>query len=226
MDYIEEKAKEDEPFFLYFSMTSPHEPVAPSKEFKGKSGIAPIADFVMETDWSAGEIIKAIDEAGIAENTLVIFTADNGHSKYTGWEELVKAGHYPSGPFRGGKAVIWEGGHRVPFIVRWPGHVSAGSTNDQLLSLTDLFSTCAELVNKPLPPDAGEDSRSFLQALYDQVGLSRKDLSGEYPEIVESLTTLLEEQIKKGRSTPGIPQQNDTRINFRSFPKDRWVFVN
>jgi len=119
-------------------MTFPHEPIAPSKEFKGKSGIAPIADFVMETDWSAGEIIKAIDEAGIAENTLVIFTADNGHSKYTGWEELVKAGHYPSGPFRGGKADIWEGGHRVPFIVRWPGHVSAGSTNDQLLSLTDL----------------------------------------------------------------------------------------
>jgi arylsulfatase A-like enzyme len=282
VEYIEEKAEKEEPFFLYFSMTSPHEPVAPSKDFKGKSGIAPIADFVMETDWSAGEIFKAIDEAGIAENTLVIFTADNGHSKYTGWDELVKAGHYPSGPYRGGKVDIWEGGHRIPFIARWPGHISAGSTSDQLLSLTDFFSTCAEVLNKPLPPDAGEDSRSFLPALFGEKSPSMRkdlishsgagefairqekwklvfaasagresnaedapeskssvqlfnleedisettDLSAENPEVVEKLTALLEEQISKGRSTPGTAQKNDVQVDYRSFPRARWAGAN
>ena len=81
---VHELAKQEKPFFLYFTMTSPHEPIVPSAQFKGKSGIAPIADFVMETNWSAGQVIKAVDQAGIAENTIVIFTADNGHSHYTG----------------------------------------------------------------------------------------------------------------------------------------------
>ncbi|MDA0284046.1 MAG: sulfatase-like hydrolase/transferase, partial [Planctomycetota bacterium] len=107
--HIHDRAKRDEPFFLYFSMTSPHEPVVPSKDFQGKSGIAPIADFVMETDWSAGQVIKAIDAAGIADNTIVIFTGDNGHSHYTGWEQLVEAGHMPSGPYSGHKGDVWEG---------------------------------------------------------------------------------------------------------------------
>ncbi len=91
-EHVHERAKQDKPFFLYFSMTSPHEPVVPSIDFKGKSGISLIADFVMETDWSAGQVIKAVDDAGIADNTIVIFTADNGHSHYTGWETLVKIG--------------------------------------------------------------------------------------------------------------------------------------
>ena len=159
---IHESAKIDKPFFLYFSMTSPHEPVVPSEAFRGKSGIAPIADFVMETDWSAGEIVKAIDEAGIAENTIVIFTADNGHSHYTGWEDLIAAGHKPSGPYRGHKGDIWEGGHRIPMIVRWPGRVEAGGTSDQLVSLTDIFATCAELIGAELPGSGAEDSVSFL----------------------------------------------------------------
>jgi arylsulfatase A-like enzyme len=162
---IHERAKDDSPFFLYFAMTSPHEPVAPSAEFAGKSGIAPIADFVMETDWSAGQVIQAIDDAGIAEDTIVIFTADNGHSGYTGWNELVEAGHQPSGPYRGHKADIWEGGHRVPLIVRWPGRAAAGGSSDQLLCLNDLFATCAELLGDALPDEAAEDSFSFLPAL-------------------------------------------------------------
>ncbi len=159
---IHDLAKQDQPFFLYFALTSPHEPVSPSKEFRGRSGIAPIADFLMETDWSVGELMKALDDAGIAKDTLVIFTADNGHSHYTGWEQLIAAGHKPSGPYRGHKGDIWEGGHRVPLIARWPGRVAANVTNPQLVCLTDAFATVAELVGANLPAAAAEDSFSFL----------------------------------------------------------------
>jgi arylsulfatase A-like enzyme len=155
-------------------MTSPHEPVVPSAEFKGKSGIAPIADFVMETDWSAGQVIKALEDAGVAENTLVIFTADNGHSHYTGWEDLINAGHYPSGPFRGHKADIWEGGHRVPFVVRWPGQIPAGTSDNQLVCLTDIFATLADLLEKDIPANAAADSYSFLPALRMEADTSQR----------------------------------------------------
>lgn len=170
---IHQLAEAKQPFFLYFSMTSPHEPVVPSKRFKGKSGIAPIADFVMETDWSAGQVIKAVDDAGIADNSIVIFTADNGHSHYTGWQELVGAGHMPSGPYRGHKGDIWEGGHRVPLVVRWPGRVPGGGNSDQLVSLTDIYATCADLLGATLPDNGAEDSVSFLSKL---IGDIRKPL--------------------------------------------------
>ena len=137
----------------------------PSQDFQGKSGIAPIADFVMQTDWSVGQVVAAIDNAGLAEDTVIVFTADNGHSHYTGWEPLVAAGHRPSGPYRGHKGDIWEGGHRVPLVVRWPGQVEAGSASDQLVCLTDLFATCAEIVGAELPADGVEDSLSFLPPL-------------------------------------------------------------
>ncbi|NND08666.1 MAG: arylsulfatase [Saprospiraceae bacterium] len=165
VEYIHQQAKQEDPFFLYFSMTSPHEPVVPSHRFKGKSGIAPIADFVMETDWSVGQIMQALEDADVLHNTLVIFTADNGHSGYTGWQELIDAGHLPSGPFRGHKADIWEGGHRVPFVVRWPEKVAAGGKNSSMLCLTDVFGTIAELLDDALPGDAAEDSFSFLAAM-------------------------------------------------------------
>ncbi len=176
--YIHEQSKTDSPFFLYFSMPSPHEPVVPSQDFAGKSGIAPIADFVMETDWSVGMVLKAIDEAGIIDNTIVIFTADNGHSHYTGWESLIDAGHLPSGPYRGHKGDIWEGGHRVPFVVRWPGKITPGESSEQLVCLTDVFATCAEIVNNDiLPGNAGEDSFSILPALFEKDGSDfRSDL--------------------------------------------------
>lgn len=164
-DYVRQNAKSAKPFFLFFSQTSPHEPVVPSESFRGKSGIAPIADFVMETDWSAGEVIRAVDESGIADNTIVIFTADNGHSHYTGWQDLIDAGHLPSGPYRGHKGDVWEGGHRVPLVVRWPEKIKAGSSSDQLVCLTDFFATFADIVGQQLPVDGAEDSLSFLPDL-------------------------------------------------------------
>ncbi len=162
VNYVHQQAQEESPFFLYFSMTTPHEPIAPSEPFKGKSGIAPVADLVMETDWSAGQVIQALDDAGVADNTLVIFTADNGHSHYTGWEELIAAGHQPSGPYRGHKAQIWEGGHRVPFIVRWPGQIEPGTSTDRLICLTDIMATCANVIGANVPATAGEDSFDML----------------------------------------------------------------
>jgi len=165
--HIQERAGRSEPFFLYFSMTSPHEPVVPSENFRGRSGIAPVADFVMETDWSAGQVIEAIDNAGIADNTIVIFTGDNGHSHYTGWEQLIAAGHRPSGPYRGHKGDVWEGGHRVPLVVRWPKRVAPATSSDQMICLTDLFATCADMVGKALPAGGAEDSFSFLPSLLE-----------------------------------------------------------
>jgi arylsulfatase A-like enzyme len=162
--HIRERAKGGQPFFLYFSLTSPHAPVTPSKRFAGKSGIAPVADFIMETDWSVGEVVRAIEEAGIAEDTLLVFSADNGHAGTGGWQQLVSSGHKPSGQYRGMKGEIWEGGHRVPFVVRWPKRVAPGSASNQLLCLNDMFATCAELLGDSLPADAAEDSFSFLSA--------------------------------------------------------------
>jgi arylsulfatase A-like enzyme len=163
--YVGHQAKQPEPFFLYFALTSPHEPIVPTQEFQGKSGIAPIADFVMQTDWSVGQIIKAIDDSGAADNTIVVFAADNGHSHYTGWDQLVAAGHRPSGPYRGHKGDIWEGGHRVPLVVRWPGRAEPNSRSDQLVCLTDVLATCASVAGAELPTDGAEDSLSFLPAL-------------------------------------------------------------
>jgi len=165
VEYIGARAKAGKPFFLYLPLTSPHEPIAPSAKFKGKSGISDLADFFMETDGVVGDVLKALDELKIAENTLVIFACDNGHAKYTGLPELQKAGHEPSGPLRGYKTDIYEGGHRVPFVVRWPGQTQPGSTCDETICHTNLLATCAEILDVKLPDDAGEDSASIVPLL-------------------------------------------------------------
>ncbi|MCY4187050.1 MAG: arylsulfatase, partial [Bryobacterales bacterium] len=169
VEQVHSRARGDKPFFLFYSMTSPHEPVSPSPAFQGQSGIAPIADFVMETDWSVGQVVRAVDEAGIADDTVVIFTADNGHSHYTGWESLIEAGHLPSGPYRGHKGDIWEGGHRIPLVVRWPGKIAAHSQSRQLVSLTDIFATSLALAGTDLPAAGAEDSVSFLDAALGKI---------------------------------------------------------
>ena len=163
--HIAARGKAGQPFFLYVPLNSPHTPIVPSKEWQGKSGLGDYGDFVMETDWAVGEVLAAIDKAGIGDNTLVIFTSDNGCSKAAGINALEKQGHYPSADLRGSKADIWEGGHRMPYFVRWPGKVKAGSRSGQIICHTDLMATCAELVGAKLPDNAGEDSVSILPAL-------------------------------------------------------------
>ena len=153
------------PFFLYLPLTSPHTPLEPTPQFKGKSSIGPYGDFVMETDWAVGEVLKAIDDAGVADDTIVFFASDNGFAPYVGPKQLEAKGHYPSGPFRGYKTDIWDGGHHEPFFVRWPGTVVAGSNYAETVCLGDLMATLAQVTGITLPPNAGEDSVSLLPVL-------------------------------------------------------------
>jgi arylsulfatase A len=159
-------ARAGRPFFLYVPLTSPHTPILPTPEWQGKSGLGAYADFVMQTDAVVGAILAALEAQGLAENTLVLFTADNGCSPQAGTKELEAQGHYASAHYRGYKADIWEGGHRVPFFARWPGRIAAGSVSQQLICHVDLLATCAELLGAPLPAQAAEDSVSILPALF------------------------------------------------------------
>lgn len=159
-------AKAGTPFFLYFALASPHTPVLPTAAWLGKSGLGDYADFVMETDATIGELLASIDKHGLAENTLVILTSDNGFAPPGDPKRILRdKGHNPSGPFRGSKTDIWEGGHRVPFIARWTSKIVPGSRSERTICHTDFMATCAELLETSLPDNAGEDSVSFLPAL-------------------------------------------------------------
>ncbi|WP_018970898.1 sulfatase family protein [Rubritalea marina] len=164
--YIENHAKKDQakPFFLYVPYGSPHTPIVPTPEWQKKSGISPYADFVMQTDAGVGEILDALDRCGLTDNTLVIFTADNGCSKAAQFSRLENKGHFPSAHLRGSKSDLWEGGHRVPFLVRWPAKIKPGTHSDQLICHTDLFASCADLLGAQLPDNAAEDSVSIIPA--------------------------------------------------------------
>lgn len=163
--FIGREARTPEPFLLYLPFTSPHTPLAVNHAWMGKSGLNPYADLVMETDAAVGRVLDALDKSGVADNTLVVFTSDNGCAPYVGAKDLEQAGHYPSGPLRGYKSDAWEGGHRVAFMVRWPGVVKPGATSGQLVHQADLLRTIADVLGAELPEDAGEDSFSLLPLL-------------------------------------------------------------
>ena len=163
--FIQNAAKAPEPFFLYLPLTSPHTPIAATKEWRGKSGLNDYADFVMQTDDTVGRVLEALGKCGAAENTLVVFTSDNGCAPYAGAKELEGKGHFPSGPLRGYKADAWEGGHRVPFVARWPGNVKPNTRCDLLVQQSDLMATLAEALDTKLPDNAGEDSVSLMPLL-------------------------------------------------------------
>ncbi|MGJ8643533.1 MAG: sulfatase family protein [Luteolibacter sp.] len=184
--YIKEH-KGEKPFFLYVPLTSPHSPVLPTEEWVGKSGLNRHADFQMQTDHVIGQIISTVDDAGISENTLIIVSADNGtSSQSSGITKLEEMGHFSSANLRGSKADIWEGGHRVPFIVRWPKVVKAGSTSDETICLTDFLATCADIAGGELADDEGVDSVSFLPALKsesistDRQGIVHHAIAGQF----------------------------------------------
>lgn len=170
IEYIETGAKEKKPFFLYLPLTSPHYPVAPSAAFKGKSEVGEYGDFVMQTDAVVGAVLDELDRCGIAKNTLVILTSDNG-PEITGevnpgaYDRLREFGHASMGPLRGAKRDLWEGGHRVPFIARWPGKINPGSTCSETVCHVDLMATLAGMLGVKLPADAGVDSVNILPAL-------------------------------------------------------------
>ncbi len=155
----------EKPFFLYLPLTSPHTPIAPSEAFKGRSDLGPYGDFLMETDWVVGEVLAELDDRQLAEDTLIVFTTDNGCSPAAGIPKLEAKGHFPNGKLRGHKADIYEGGHRVPFLVRWPGKVAAGAVSDRTICQTDIFATVAAALDQPLGETAAPDSVSFLPTL-------------------------------------------------------------
>ena len=161
-EIVAERASEDAPFFIYFPLPAPHTPILPTPEFQGASGTNEYGDFVLQVDAVVGRVCDALERAGVAENTILIVSSDNGCSPRAGFEELAEVGHNPSYVFRGHKADIYEGGHRIPLIVRWPSRVAAGTTTHQTVCLSDLLATMASILGTPLPDYAGEDSVSNL----------------------------------------------------------------
>lgn len=171
-----ENAKSGEPFFLYLALPAPHTPIVPVPPFKDASGMNPYADFVMQVDHHMGQLLESLKEANIDENTLVIFTSDNGCSPEGNFPLLKEHGHDPSAGYRGHKADIYEGGHRVPFIVRWPGKIKPGSKTTALACLTDVYATL-EAVTEQTPQDTGgEDGYSLIPVFQGEESSGRDTL--------------------------------------------------
>jgi arylsulfatase A-like enzyme len=268
VSYINDRTGESKPFFLYFALPAPHTPILPTTEFLGKSNTNYYGDFVLQVDDVVRRVVEALEDQGVRENTMIIFTSDNGCSPRADFEELATIGHDPSFVFRGHKADIYEGGHRVPFIVNWTDEIREPFITDEVVCTTDLMATCADILGVNLPDAAAEDSYSFLKVLQQKsyekplreatvhhsiegrfairkgdwklilwpgsggwsMPRSSEDLTGlpevqlynlksdpaeqynvydENPDIVKSLTQLLNEYIRNGRSTPGKKQEND-----------------
>ena len=248
--------KKTEPFFLYFPMCPPHTPVVPAPEFVGKSGAKDVVkndpkygDWVYQGDAMLGQIMDALERNGLAENTLLIATADNG------------AEGRPYAPLRGAKRSIYEGGHRVPFVARWPGKVKPGSINDDVIGLNDLMATAAEIVGAKLPANAAEDSMSILPALLGTTTTSvregtvhqsmagdlairrgawkaifhrdgrrelfnladdlseTKDVLAKNKDEAAKLTALMQSFIDRGRSTPGESQKNEAVLSLEGMER-------
>ena len=178
-DWIKESAKGDKPFFLFMPITSPHSPIAPSKSFQGRSGISNYADFVMQTDWSVGQVLKALEASGEADNTLVIFSTDNGTAPAANFKELESKGVDLHNHFKGHKSRIDEGGHRVPLIMRWPAVIKQGTKNDQTVCLNDFLATFAEMTGRQLAAHEGVDSHSIWPLI-----AKAKKHSPDHPHVV------------------------------------------
>lgn len=160
-------ARDGKPFFVYLALAAPHTPTLPTKEFIGKTK-TPYGDFIAQIDADVGALLAALEKHGLAKNTLVIFTTDNGYAPAGDIPKHRDLGHDSSGGFRGTKSDAFEGGHRVPFLARWPGVTPAGSRCDDVIGQLDLFATCAELLGAKLPANAAEDSSSMLALLRGQ----------------------------------------------------------
>ena len=172
--YVEDAAAKSpgKPFFLYFPLTAPHYPIVPAPEFKGHSQAGDYGDFVAQVDWTVGEVMSALARTGLATNTIVMFTSDNGPEvgevTVGAYDRITQYGHRSMDGLRGVKRDAWEGGHRVPFIARWPNRIPAGVVSGETICHVDLLATCAALLGAKLPPEAGEDSYNILPVLLGQ----------------------------------------------------------
>lgn len=173
VNYIDDHANNEHPFFLYFASTAPHTPIVPAKEFHGRSKAGPYGDLVHQVDYSLGELMKALEKNGIAENTIVIFTSDNGSPARAGDPHLhgndfhvtgsviTKYDHNPNDPWRGMKGDIWEGGHRVPFVVRWPAKFNGSKISKEPICSIDIMASIAAITGFELPDHSAEDSWDY-----------------------------------------------------------------
>ncbi len=164
VDYIHKQKESDKPFFLYFAFPAPHAPIIPNDRFDGKSQAGAFGDFVCEVDDAVGQLLHALEESGQADNTVVIFSADNGPEHYA-YARDKNFDHWSAEPFRGLKRDIYEGGHHVPFVIKWPGLTKPGTISNALVSQIDIMATFADLLEFELPADAAEDSHSLLPHL-------------------------------------------------------------
>ncbi|NMA65060.1 MAG: arylsulfatase [Clostridiaceae bacterium] len=279
LELIDKFTDQDQPFFLYYPTHMVHGPLIPDEEYQGKSGVGIYGDFVLQLDDYVGQIIDKLKEKGVFEDTIVIFSSDNGASGVADIPGLIQQGHNPSYHFRGTKFDIWEGGHREPTIVSYPRVIKAGSVSDQLVCHTDFYRTLAELIGVQLADNEAEDSVSNLalwqgnnvsvredvihssangafsirrgswklifvedngadveamlakpsegkfkpyQLYYLQDDIEEKNnVIEKYPEIVEKLQAILEDYIRNGRSTPGVPQPNG-----RNNPDGDWPQIS
>ena len=162
LEKIDEYKDSENPFFIYYPMPAPHTPILPSPEFLGKSGTNEYGDFVLMVDHMVGKVIAKLKEAGIYEDTILVFTSDNGCSPMVNFEELLAAGHNPNYVFRGHKADIYEGGHRIPLLITWPNEIAPGGVCDKIVCLSDFMATMADILDIELPESAGVDSISNL----------------------------------------------------------------
>jgi len=196
LDFLENHAKESpkKPFFLLHSTQAVHLPSLAAGRFKGKSGAGPHGDFILEFDYVVGELMKALDKHGFAENTLVIVTSDNGPEVPTVIAMRRDHKHDGARPWRGVKRDNWEGGHRIPMVVRWPEKVKAGTTTAQTMCLTDIMATCAAIVGAELPDAAAEDSFDLLPVL-----LGKQDESAPIREYTLHQTISLALAIRRGK---------------------------
>jgi arylsulfatase A-like enzyme len=182
----------EEPFFLFHSMQAVHLPSFPSPRFQGKTSFGPHADFIFEMDHIVGELMRSLRETGMDQNTLVLFTSDNGPEVGTVIEMRERHSHDGASPWRGMKRDNWEGGHRVPTIAWWPGIIEAGQRSSQTICLTDVMATIAEIIDAELPDDAAEDSLSFLPLMKGKL-----DASGRPYTLHQTISLAL--AIRKGK---------------------------
>ncbi|MFR9602673.1 MAG: arylsulfatase [Rikenellaceae bacterium] len=167
IEFVKDNGKKKDPFFLYLPYPAPHTPILPTEKWMGVSKTNQYGDFVMYLDHEVGRILTTLEEMGIDDNTIVVFTTDNGCSTTARFSELWELGHYPSYIYRGNKADLFEGGHRVPCLVQWPAVIEAGSRSDQTVCMTDFFSTFADIAGLDVADEEGEDSYSLLSAFKD-----------------------------------------------------------
>lgn len=166
-NYIKEKAKADQPYFLYLPLPAPHTPILPTEEFRGKSGIGEYGDFVLMVDAMVGKVLQAVKESGEDGNTIVVFTTDNGCSPAAGIKEMEAQGHRPNSIYRGHKADLFDGGHRIPCILRWPEGTKPHEVR-QTVCLTDFYATFAAINGYMLMDSEGEDSYNLLPAIVSE----------------------------------------------------------